>query len=201
MTLTPDQITKIYAVVNVSKLTIKTLKDDLVDHLCCMVEHEISLGSKFEEALAEAINELAPEGFEKIEHQTLFLLNSKTIYMKKVMYIVGLASAISMSMGLVMKYLHLAGSQELTIYGFLTFALIFLPLATIDRFKVRMQSALSDRLRISLGLASAAVTGLGILLKLFHLNGANLSILIGFILFSFGFLPFLFFNMYKKSIA
>jgi len=117
------------------------------------------------------------------------------------MYIVGLASAISMSMGLVMKYLHWAGSQELTIYGFLTFAFIFLPLATIDRFKVRMQNALSDRLRISLGLASAAVIGLGILLKLFHLNGANLSILIGFVLFSFGFLPFLFFTMYKKSVA
>lgn len=201
MNLTPEQISHIQAVISESNLRIQTLKDDLVDHLCCVVEYDLVQGKKFDDALLEAIDELAPEGFEKIEHQTLLLLNSKTIYMKKVMYIVGLASAISMSMGLVMKYLHLAGSQELTIYGFLTFALIFLPLATIDRFKVRVHSALSDRLRISLGLASAAVTGLGILLKLFHLNGANLSILVGFLLFSFGFLPFLFFNLYKKSIA
>ena len=201
MNLSSEHIGHIRSLINEGNLTIQTLKDDLLDHVCCAVEYEMENGNNFDHALREAIQELAPDGFEKIERQTVFLLNStKIIYMKKVMYIVGLASAISISMGLVMKYLHLAGAQELTIYGFLTFVLIFLPLATIDRFKVSMQSALSDRLRISLGLASAAVTGLGILLKLFHLNGANMSILVGFLLFSFGFLPFLFFNMYKKSV-
>lgn len=121
--------------------------------------------------------------------------------MKKITYVVGLASAISMSMGLLMKYLHWAGAQELTIYGFLIFVLIFLPLATIDRFNAKMQGAFSDRLRIIMGLASGAVIGLGILMKIFHLEGANLSILTGMIFFSFGFLPLLFFNMYRKSIA
>ena len=74
-------------------------------------------------------------------------------------------------------------------------------MVTIDRFNVQMQSALSDRLRIILGIASLSLTCLGVLLKIFHLDGANLSILVGVIFFSFGFLPFLFFNMYKKSVA
>lgn len=202
MNLTPEQVTQVHAVINRSNLTIQTLKDDLVDHLCCVVEHEISRGKKFEVALGEAINELAPEGLERIEHQTIFLLNStKIIYMKKITYVVGLASAISMSMGFLFKILHLPGSRELTIYGFLTFVLIFLPLATIDRFKVKMQGAFSDRLRIIMGLISGAMIGLGVLLKLFHLEGANLSILTGMIFFSFGFLPLLFLNMYRKSLS
>ena len=202
MNLTPEQIAHIQAVISESNLRIQTLKDDLVDHLCCVVEYDLVQEKKFDEALHEAIDELAPEGFEKIEHQTLFLLNfTKIIYMKKVMYIVGLDSAISMSKGLVMKFLHWAGAQEFTIYGFLAFVLIFLPMVTIDRFNVQMQSALSDRLRIILGIASLSLTCLGVLLKIFHLDGANLSILVGVIFFSFGFLPFLFFNMYKKSVA
>jgi hypothetical protein len=202
MSLTPEQVTQVHAVINGSNLTIQTLKDDLVDHLCCVVEHEISHGKKFEAALVEAIQELAPEGLERIEHETLFLLNStKIIIMKKIMYVVGLASSISMSMGLLFKILHLPGSQELAIYGFLTFVLLFVPLATIDRFKVKMQSAFSDRLRIITGLTSGAMISLGVLLKLFYMNGANFSILAGMIFFSFGFLPLLFFKMYRKSIS
>jgi hypothetical protein len=201
MNLTPEQISYIQAVISESNLRIQTLKDDLVDHLCCVVEYDLVQGKKFDDALHEAIDELAPEGFEKIEHQTLFLLNSKTIYMKKVMYIVGLTSAISMSMGLVMKFLHWAGSQELTIYGFLAFMLIFVPLATIDRFKGRIQLRFSDRLRIIMGIISLAIISLGVLMKIFHMEGANLSVLAGAIFFSFGFLPVLFFNMYKKSVA
>lgn len=202
MHLTTEQIAHIQAVVSESHLRIATLKDDLVDHLCCEVEVELVQGKKFEDALNKAIHELAPEGFKKIEHQTLFLLNSsKIIYMKKLMYLVGLTSSISISMGLLMKLLHLPGSKELTIYGFLAFALIFIPMVTIDRFKVKMQIALSDRLRIIFGMASLAVISLGVLLKIFHMEGANLSILAGSVFFSFGFLPFLFFSMYKKSVA
>jgi hypothetical protein len=201
MNLTPEQILHIQAVISESNLRIQTLKDDLVDHLCCVVEYDLVQGKKFDAALHEAIDELAPEGLEKIEHQTIFLLNTKTIYMKKVMYIVGLASAISMSMGLVMKFLHWAGSQELTIFGFLAFMLIFVPLATIDRFKGQMQLRFSDRLRIIMGIISLALISLGVLMKIFHMEGANLSVLAAAIFFSFGFLPILFFNMYKKSIA
>lgn len=202
MKLTPEQITHIQAVISESKLTIQTLKDDLVDHLCCVVEYDVMNGKKFDTSLQEAINELAPEGLEEIEHQTLFLLNStKIMYMKKITYVVGLASAISMSMGLAMKYFHLAGAQELTIAGFLTFVLAFVPLATVDRFKAQMQIPFSDRLRIIMGIISIVIMCLGVLMKIFHMEGANLSVLAGAILFSFGFLPALFFNLYKKSIA
>lgn len=202
MNLTPEQITHIQALISESNLGIQTLKDDLVDHLCCVVEYDMVRGKKFDVALNEAIDELAPEGFEKIEHQTLFLLHTtKLIHMKKVMYIVGLASAISMSMGLLMKYLHLAGALELTIAGFLTFVLIFVPMAVTDRLKAHVQSNLSDRLRIIIGIISLCIICLGVLMKIFHLEGANFSVLAGVVFFSFGFLPFQFFAMYKKSVA
>jgi hypothetical protein len=202
MNLSKEQVEHIRTLIDQSRLTIETLKEDLIDHLCCVVEYNVSQGKQFEISLQDAIDEVAPEGLYKIEQQTLFLLNqTKIIYMKKVMYAVGLGSTISITMGLLFKMLHLPASQELTIYGFLTFALFFVPMLTVDRIKVSLHKALSDRLRIIFGITSAAITGLGVLLKLFHLNGANISILVGTVIFSFGFLPFLFFNMYRKSVS
>ena len=87
MNLTPEQIAHIQAVISESNLRIQTLKDDLVDHLCCVVEYDLVQEKKFDEALHEAIDELASESFEKIEHQTLFLLNfTKKSYTSKLFY-------------------------------------------------------------------------------------------------------------------
>lgn len=121
--------------------------------------------------------------------------------MKKVMYGIGLVSTSSMSIGLTFKILHMPGGDQLVTYGFLTFALIFLPLVVTSYFKVNIQAGWSDKLRIVLGIVSALATGLSVVFKLFHLQGADILLLSGAAVFSFGFLPFLFFTMYKKSLS
>lgn len=204
MKLAIEQVDQIRRVIDRGNVTIETLRDDLVDHLCCVVEIDMSKGEKFETAFERALQEIAPEGLEEIQRQTLFLLNStKIVNMKRIMYVIGLLSASASSMGICFKLLHLRGADPLLTYGLLAFTLLFLPLFAIDRFKTNLSAMPSERLKLLLGLVSALLTGLAIVLRLFLIGGAGVELLFigGAAIFSFGFLPFLFFTMYKKSLA
>ena len=202
MKVSSEQIAHIHEVIDQSSITIETLKDDLLDHLCCVVEVKMTKGSEFEISLKEALNELAPDGLNTIQRETIFLLNStKIILMKKIMYSIGLITSIAMTMGILAKLLHWPGAEELFTYGFAGFLLLFLPMLAIDRYKHNLSKSLSEKLRIGLGYLSAFLIVFSIAFKLFHLEGANLLLLSGMCVLSFGFLPFLFFNMYKKSLS
>jgi hypothetical protein len=202
MKVSPEQVTQIKQLIEQSSITINTLKDDLVDHLCCVVEVKMASGRGFEISLQEALDELAPDGLDVIQDETIFLLNAtKVMLMKKIMYFIGLITSISMTIGIMFKLLHLKGAEDLFTYGFAGFVLLFLPMLVIDRYKHNLGKALSEKLRIGFGYLSAMLLIFSVLFKLFHLSGANLLLLCGMCVFSFGFLPFLFFNMYKKSIS
>lgn len=121
--------------------------------------------------------------------------------MKKVMFTIGLLASISVCVGWLFKILSWPGGGDLFTYGFLAFVLLFLPMLAVDRYKLVLNRALSEKLRVILGFTSAIVTGLAVLFKIMHLQGANQLLILGTLLFSFGFLPFLFFRMYKKSLS
>ncbi len=176
------------------------LKEDLLDHFCCFIESEVRTGSSFETAYAKALNEICPNGFNEIQAETIFLLNSnKVVAMKKLMYSIGLLSSISISIGWLFKLLNWPGGDVLVTYGFPAFVLVFLPLLAFDRCKHALSRALSEKLKLLLGFGSAIITGLAVVFKLMHLQGADMLLIGGTLLFSF--LPFLFFRMYKKATA
>ena len=123
--------------------------------------------------------------------------------MKKVIYAIGLISAIASSLGICFKLLHLQGANFLLTYGMLAFTLIFLPLQVMLWYKSNSHVTISGKLKIMFALLSGLLTGLAIILRLSHVNGPNVDLLFvaGAVIFSFGFLPILFFNLYKKAIA
>jgi hypothetical protein len=202
MKLSGEQIAVITVMIGQSRIKIQTLKDDLLDHLCCVVEIKIESGKTFDTALREALHELAPNGLEEIQQETLCLLNSnKILIMKKVMYLIGLITTISMSLGLTFRIFDWTGGSELFFYGLLGFVFLFIPMITIDKFKVNLHGTLIEKLRVITGVSSGVIVGLGIILKVLGFQGADQLLFGGALLFSFVFLPFLFFNMYKKSIS
>jgi hypothetical protein len=202
MKLSPEQIVAIQRRVESSSIRIQTLKDDIIDHLCCVVEDQLDKGKNFERSLEAAVCELAPGGFDEIQRETIFLLSStKIIAMKKFMYLIGLLSAMSFVLGWTFGMMHWPGATELSIGGFLGFTFIFIPLNTMNYFKTKIQRALSEKLRLLTGIASAMIMASAIIFKLLHLRGADILLLSGAFLFTFGFLPFLFFTMYKKSVS
>lgn len=202
MNLTSEQEAKIRDLVESQGINIESLREDVIDHLCCVVESALTKGVSFDQSLQKALIELAPHGLAEIQRQTIFLLNAKRIIiMKKLMYLIGFIGAATLAGGVTFKLLNITGGNELFTIGFLTLLLVFVPLLAIDRYKVAIARALSDRLKIIFGLLAAVITGLSGLFKLLHLQGADILLLLGAFVFVVGFLPFLFFTMYKKSIS
>jgi len=201
MKLSDEQVEAIRNHVIKSGVQLESLQEDVLDHLCCVLEDSRDSTLTFEKKLQQAINDLAPHGLAKLQKETVFLLNSKKLmHMKKLMYLVGLGSSMTLAMGLCFKLLHWPGGDELLTYGFISFTLLFLPMTMIDKFKVKIQKSLSERLRFILGALSAISTGLAVLFKILNLTGGDFLLLGGAVLFSFGFLPFLFFTNYRKAV-
>lgn len=202
MKLTIEQEHAIEEYVDSQGLKIRTLRDDVIDHLCCVVESELGKGKPFEQLLEKAISDLAPNGLMDIQRKTVFLLNAKRILLlKKVMYSIGFIGSVSLTAGITFQLLNMPFGRELFMIGFLTIFLVFIPLLAIDRYKVALSKAISVKLKIMLGVAAAVITGLSGLFKVMHLQGAELLLMLGAITFALGFLPFFFFTMYKKSVT
>ncbi len=202
MTLSAEQIAIVKKQVEQSGIESEMLRDDVLDHLCCVIEIKLSQGKDFDQALQEAVYELAPEGLIEIQRETVFLLNStKIIRMKKVLYSIGALSVMSFVLGWTFGMLHWLGARELSIGGFLGFVFLYVPLLAIDRYKTKIRWMLSDKLKFILGSISGLSMAIAIAFKILHLPGADQLLILGTGLFTFGFLPFLFFTMYKKSIS
>ncbi|MBA4056496.1 MAG: hypothetical protein C0490_17405 [Marivirga sp.] len=121
--------------------------------------------------------------------------------MKKIMYLVGLLTAMSMSMGFMFRMFGWSGGLALLNYGMYGFVFIFVPMVTIAYFRTHPDQRMSDKLRNILGFLSGIIAGSGVAMKFSSIAGADVLILLGALCFSFLFLPLLFFNLYKKSIA
>jgi hypothetical protein len=201
MNVSTDQLKIITEEVERGNVVTATLKDDLIDHLCCEIEERLDAGKSFEESLKEALAELAPEGLDEIQQQTDFLLNTKKIYMKKLIYSIGLLSTMSCSLGFFFKILHWPGADQLFLFGFLGFGLLFLPLTSVNYIKTSLNKGMTEMLKFIFGTLSGFTAGLGTLLKILHLPGADQLLVIGGIMFSLLYLPVLFFDMYIKSSA
>lgn len=192
---------RIIAEVNSSSIKSQALKDDLIDHFCCLVEMEMDKGLPFDEALENAYDQTAPNGLDEIQQETIFLLNySKIMLMKRLTYVSGYLFSLTWATGALFKILHLPGAGVLLGIGGLGVAFIFLPLLLVNRYKNLAREVMSEKMKWVFGIASIILLILSITMKMFHLQGAALMLGISFLVFGFGFLPFLFFRMYRKSV-
>ena len=202
MSLTEKQIDSIRNILIAEGIQNESLTDDVLDHICCVVEVLVKRGESFDSAVDEAIVDLAPNGLKDLEIQTRYLLNSKRIViMKKLMYSAGFIGAVLISIGSLFKIMHWPSANIMVISGMIAFLLLFVPLFALDRYKVQASKAMSGKIKILVGSVSAFLIGLSVVFKMMHWMGASVLLVLGVGLFTFGFLPFLFFSLYKKSIS
>lgn len=201
MKLTREQIDIIRNLIQ-SDITIPTLQDDLLDHLWCEVERKMSEQKSFSEALNEALANVAPYGLPELQRHTSYLLNSsKTIVMSRIMYIIGLISAGGLSLGWMFSLMQWPGGYQLFNAGFLGFLMLFVPMLAFDQYKRKAQKNFCEKIKIAVGTSSSLIVGTSGIFKLLHLQGADVILITGVLAFTFGFLPFLFFAMYKKATS
>ncbi len=199
--ITDEQVDYIEAQIKESKIKNKSLSDDLLDHMCCLVEINMKKGLTFEQAYQKAFLQTSPNGYEEIQNETLFLLNyNKIMNMKRLTYISGFVFSLAFSAGTLFKILHQPGAMLLLGIGLFGFSFIFIPIFLVSKYKELAVQVMSERLKWIFGAASVILLGLSSLMKIMHLMGAGVMLATSFLIFGFGFLPFLFFRMYKKSV-
>lgn len=199
--ITDEQIEFIELEIFRSTIVDKGLKDDLLDHICCIVENEMGKGLPFEKAYQKAYYMTTPNGYDEIQRETIFLLNkNKIIAMKRLTFISGFIFSLMLTAGIYLKFMHMMGAGLLMALGVGGFVLIFFPLIIINQYKYLLGQVLTERIRLIAGFLSLLLIPLGVVLKFLHQPGASIILGIGALVFAFGFLPFFFFRMYKKSM-
>ena len=80
MTLSESQVEEVKRYLKKNKIENRLIFSDFLDHLCCMIEQNMSEGASFENSLNAALNYLSGSEIKTIELFTLKLLNMETIF-------------------------------------------------------------------------------------------------------------------------
>ncbi|MEQ8471100.1 MAG: hypothetical protein RIC35_07940 [Marinoscillum sp.] len=199
--ISDEQVDFIEQSIAESNVKNKELRDDLLDHMCCLVEIEMKKGLTFDQAYQKAFLQTSPNGYGEIQNETLFLLNyNKIMNMKRLTYTSGFIFSMAFSFGCLFKILHWPGANLLTSIGLIGATFVFVPMLLINKYKSVLHSVLSEKMKWIFGILSMLLLVASVIFKINHLMGANILLMSAFLIFGFGFLPFLFFRMYKQSI-
>lgn len=151
----------------------ESLQQDLLDHVCCLIEQNLEATSNFENFYFATIRTFYKTELKEIEEETLFLLTNKNYYaMKKIMLTSGAFSAIVLSFGILFKFMHWPGAAFLLVAGIVLFSLLFLPLLFTLKMKEKAQTP--NAFILGTGTLSAICISLSILFKLMHWPGGNI---------------------------
>ena len=170
-----------------------SLQQDLLDHVCCIIEQNLKEDGDFECFYFSCIEKFYNQDLKEIETETINLLIHKNYYvMKKIMLISGGLSSLSLCIGIVFKFMHWPGAGALIVVGILMMSLIFLPLLFVLKVKEKKES--KEKIIIGLGTLAAVSLSLGVLFKVMHWPFANMLSLTALFIMIFLFLPIYYFS-------
>ena len=86
--LNNQQVLFIETFLSAEGLEYAPLQEELLDHLCCMIESKMAAGNSFHVASKEVFDAFGKDEIKEIQHQTIHSLNQKTLTMKKVSFLV-----------------------------------------------------------------------------------------------------------------
>ena len=72
--LSSGQIAWIQQEISRKGISDPVLQDDLLDHICCIIEENLANGFSFDDAFDVVLEKFGPAGFRKIQRETTFLL-------------------------------------------------------------------------------------------------------------------------------
>ena len=198
--LTDEQIDFIVKKVNESQIESRELKEDLVDHFCCIIEDDMRRSNSFEESYKKAYQSICPGGLNEIYQESIFLLSSKRIrIMKKLLFASGFTVIFILLTGIFFQIQHWWPAGLILLAAAAAMIFVFLPLLFLYFYKAEYSKFLSYKLKYIVGYIGLALLLAGAVMKLFHLPGTGWTLLISLVVLNFGFLPILFYRSYKGS--
>lgn len=195
--ITEDEIDFILEDIKANGVVIEDLQYNLLDHICCIIENEKSDSEEFYEFYKKVVPRFFKKDLKEIQEETEVLLTFKNYYaMKNTLKISGIASAILIVLGAILKTFHLPGAGVAIIMGGVLFSLVFLPLMIVLKFKD--EESKTDKWVFSIGFLLAMLITLGIIFKLMHWPYANIMMFSGLTAFVFGYVPLYFLTRIRR---
>lgn len=194
--LTQEQLLTVNEIVSNSEITYSHLPDDLIDHICCDIESEMSVGLSFNKALERVQCKFGDSGLQKIQEDTILLIDQKYRFMKTTMKIFGNVSLALIGLGTIFKLLHWPGVSIGLTLGFLFLGLIFYPATILASYR---KSGRKNLFLHILSIIGGILLMFGILFKIQHWPGASKLLIGGWGILLLFFLPLWLINYAIKS--
>lgn len=196
--ISDQQIDYILSDIGARGVGMESLQQNLLDHVCCIIENNLEENGDFESFYKKTIHTFYKDELWEIEEETLLLLTYKNYYtMKKIMINSGIAAATFFIIGSFFKFMHWPGAAILILLGMVIGALIYLPLLFL--FKKNETTESRAKLVLAIGTINGILFCTYSLFKVFHWPGANMIWFFTLGLFSLVFIPLYFFNGIKNE--
>lgn len=178
-------------------VTTEDVRYNILDHVCCIIENEMSDEMDFNEFYRHTIARFYRKELGEIEEETQQLLTFKHFYaMKKTVKISGVTSIILILLGVIFKAMHWPGAGIAIVLGLGFFSLIFIPLNIVLKFKDNKEK--SNPLIMTVGMLTASTATIGVLFKIMHWPYANILMFSSLLVFMIVFIPIYFIINYRN---
>jgi hypothetical protein len=185
--LNENQVDEIRQLIEAKGAEMEELTNDLLDHICCMIEERMNRESDFKEVLDETMAVFGKNGIRNIQDETTFLLTKNILAMKKTTHIIGITAAILLLTGSFLKIYHLPGAGITYVLGGFLLSFLFLPLMLTIKIKEKISK---PRIWLNVvGTISGFLLVNGIFFKIMHWPYANMLMTLGGAIALFVFLP------------
>jgi hypothetical protein len=195
--ITEQQIDYILNDIRRNGIEMEDLQLNLLDHICCMAEHNLKEGDDFERFYKTTIKQFYKKELKEIEVETIQLLTFKNYFMlKKIMFASGAFSVILFLAGSFFKVMHWPGASMLLTLAIALLSFLFLPLVFI--LKTREVNTGLEKVTVAIGTLLAILFCLDILFTVQHWPGANILWFSTVFVSLFVFIPLYFFTGVRK---
>jgi hypothetical protein len=178
-------------------LTYDRLQEDILDHVCCLVEERMEHGEDFDTSYNQVLNHIGESTLGNLQHQTILLLDKKFQRMKNFTYLFGLSSALLAILGTLFKKMHWPGAGILLTVGIGLVILVFLPLYFIISY--REQPEKKNPVYAIVGYLTLTLTLIAAIFKIQHWPGAGTLIEFSMVLILVGFVPLYLVNAFQRA--
>ena len=195
--LSDQQIDYILNDIGARGVEMDSLQQNLLDHVCCIIENNLEANGDFESFYKQTIKTFYKDELWEIEEETLLLLTYKNYYaMKKIMITSGTIAAIAFTTGSTFKIMHWPGSSPLILLAMFCSSFIFLPLYFL--FKTRETEGKANKILIAVGTMNGILFCVSSLFRIMHWPGNQVLWLTTIGMMGLVFIPLYFFNGIKK---
>lgn len=195
--ISDEHIEYIVSDLEINGIENEDLLNNLVDHICCILEQSVTNDNDFKECYHNTVRSFYKNKLQELEEETNNLLTFKNYYaMKKVMISAGAVSVFVLAFGSLFKTMHWPGANILLFSGIVLFSLLFLPLLFI--LKIREVNTARDKAVIAISSFVGILFCIATLFTFMHWPGANVMRMTSIGLSAFVLLPVYFFTGIRK---